>query len=388
MNKRIVILGSSGSIGTQTLDVVDESNNSITVSGLSVYSNITLLLEQVKKYKPLAVCIVNEDKALEFHNIIKNENINIEVLSGAKGLIELAKLSEYDVLVNSVVGIAGLIPTITAIKNKKDIALANKETLVTAGQLINDLVKEYGVKMLPVDSEHSAIFQCLQGNAHNKISKLYLTASGGSFRDKTYDELKNVTVKEALNHPNWSMGKKITIDSATLMNKGLEVIEAKWLFDVEPSQIDVLIHRQSIIHSMVEFEDKSIIAQLGEADMRLPIQYALNYPNRLPNNTTALNPIGLNLTFEKPNTELFPCLQYAYDSLYIGGNMSTIYNSSNEECVQLFLDDKIKFLDIQKLIYNAMDSYVDKVDKSYSIDSIETADKYARNYVLNNYKKI
>ncbi len=388
--KRIIILGSSGSIGTQTLDVVDISkgtNKEIDVVGLSVYSNIEILFEQIKRYKPIAVCVVKEDKALKLMEMIKELDFKVEVFIGSKGLVELAKINEYDILVNSVVGIAGLIPTINAIENKKDIALANKETLVTAGQLIIDLVKKHGVNLLPLDSEHSAIFQGLQGNQHNEIKKIYLTASGGSFRDKTFEELQNVTIEDALNHPNWSMGKKITIDSATLMNKGLEVIEAKWLFDLEPEQIDVVIHRQSIVHSMVEYMDNTLIAELSEPDMRHPIQYALNYPDRLKNNCKPLNPFGLNLTFEPVNNKLFPCLSYAYESLKHGGNMSVIYNSANEEAVALFLDGKIKFLDIQKLVYGAMNSFVNFVDKSYNIESIQYADEYARKYVRDNFIK-
>ncbi len=388
--KKIVILGSSGSIGTQTLDIVDISMGTpkeISVAGLSVYSNIEILFEQIKKYKPVAVCVVDEEKAFELLEMTKSLDFNVEVLVGENGLVELAKLDDYDILVNSVVGIAGLIPTINAIEHKKDIALANKETLVTAGQLIIDLVNKHNVKLLPLDSEHSAIFQGLQGNQHNKIKKIYLTASGGSFRDKNFEELQNVTVEDALKHPNWSMGKKITIDSATLMNKGLEVIEAKWLFNLEPEQIDVVIHRQSVIHSMVEYMDNTIIAELSEPDMRHPIQYALNYPDRLENNCKPLNPFGLNLTFEPVNNELFPCLSYAYDALNYGGNMTTVYNSANEEAVALFLSKQIKFLDIQKLVYGAMNSFVNLVNKNYNINSIQYADKFARDFVKKNYNK-
>lgn len=384
--KKIIILGSTGSIGKQTLDIVSQQDD-LCVSGLSVNKNIDLLFEQIIKFNPKVVCVVDYDKGNTLKNRLKENNIKTEVLLGEDGLVELSKYDDYDVLLNSVVGIAGLMPTIAAIKNKKDIALANKETLVTAGQLIIDLVKEHKVSLLPVDSEHSAIFQCLQGNKEKQVDKIILTASGGAFRDKTKEELKKVTVKDALNHPNWSMGQKITIDSATLMNKGLEVIEAKWLFDKDAKDIDVVVHRQSIVHSMVQFQDNSVIAQLGTSDMRLPIQYALNYPNRYKNNSEPLNFFGLNLTFEEPKYDLFPCLTYAYDTLKIGGNMGVVYNSANEACVELFLQEKINYLDIQTLIYEAMNAFVGKVDKSYSIESIIFADKFARDFVHKNYKK-
>ncbi len=389
--KKILILGSSGSIGTQVLDVVDNSKTSdmvIEVAGLSVDSSIDIIFQQIKKYNPKAVCVVNEKASASLKDKLKDNNINIDVFTGKDGLVNLVKFCEYDILVNSVVGIAGLIPTIEAIKLKKDIALANKETLVTAGKLIMDMVKEYNVKLLPLDSEHSAIFQSLQGNEHNEIKKIILTASGGSFRDKTLEELQSVTIEDALKHPNWAMGRKITIDSATLMNKGLEVIEAKWLFDLEPSQIAVAIHRQSIVHSLVEYMDNSLIAELSEPDMRHPIQYALNYPHRLTNTCKPLNLIGLNLSFEEVNNDLFPCLSYAYEALNYGGNMCVIYNSANEEAVDLFLNGKIKFLDIQKLVYGAMESFKNNSANDVTLENILFADEFARKYVKDKFEKI
>ncbi|MFV0519022.1 MAG: 1-deoxy-D-xylulose-5-phosphate reductoisomerase [Lachnospirales bacterium] len=386
--KKILILGSSGSIGTQTLDVVDNSKNSnmqIEVRGLSVFNNVNLLFLQILKYKPKAVCVIDEGAYFSLKEKLKANNINITVFLGNDGLVELVKAVDYDVLVNSVVGIVGLIPTIEAIKLKKDIALANKETLVAGGELIMNMVKEYGVKLLPLDSEHSAIFQGLQGNKQNKIKKIHLTASGGSFRDKSLSELENVTIEDALKHPNWSMGKKITIDSATLMNKGLEVIEAKWLFDLKPEQIDVVIHRQSIVHSLVEYMDNTLIAELSEPDMRHPIQYALNYPYRLENNCKSLNLLNLNLSFEPVKNDIFPCLSYAYDSLNYGGNMCVVYNSANEEAVSLFLEGKIKFLDIQKMVYGALMSFTSKNINEVTLENILYADFFARKFVIDKF---
>ncbi len=385
--KKISILGSTGSIGTQTLEVVENLKN-IEVIALTTNTNIDLLMQQVVKFTPKLVCVMNEQKAREFEDLAKKNNLNIEVLTGLEGLITVATLSEVNLVINSVVGNIGLVPTLKAIEHKKDVALANKETLVTAGKIVMKQVKENGLNLYPIDSEHSAILQCLQGNSHNKIEKIILTASGGSFRDKTLEELENVTLEEALNHPNWSMGKKITIDSATLMNKGLEIIEAKWLFDVDVDDIDVVIHRQSIIHSMVQYEDGSIIAQMGEPDMKLPIQYAIMYPDRVKNNFKRFNFFENNtLTFEKPDTKRFPCLQYAYDSLKEGGIIPTIYNSSNEACVDLFLNGRIKFNDIHKIIYNAIDNYTNSNVKDFNIDDILHYDKLAREFVYKNYGK-
>lgn len=374
MAKNISILGSTGSIGTQTLDVVREIGG-INVLAMSANNNIELFEKQVREFKPKIVCVMNEKKALELKNNISD--LNIEVLSGMDGLIEVATYCDSDTVVNSVVGNIGLRPTVFAIKSGKNIALANKETLVTSGELVMALLKENNVKMYPVDSEHSAIFQSLQGNDGNKISKILLTASGGPFR--TYENLENVTIDDALKHPNWSMGKKITVDSATLMNKGLEVIEAKWLFDVELEQIEVLVHPQSVIHSMVEYEDGAVIAQLGEPDMKVPIQYALTYPKRIKNSFPKINFFEKNnLTFEKPNTELFPCLSLAFNAIKTGGTMPTVMNAANEIAVAKFINREIGFMDIPKLIEKTMSAY--NVIYNYSLDDVLQADDWAREY--------
>ncbi len=385
--KNISVLGSTGSIGTQTLEVVENLKN-INVVGLTTNTNIELLFQQIIKFTPEVVCVMDNQKAKILESKLKENNIKVEVLTGESGLITVATLNNVNMVVNSVVGNIGLTPTIKAIENKKDIALANKETLVTAGKIVMDKVKENNVKLYPIDSEHSAILQCLQGNKHNEVEKIILTASGGSFRDKTLEELENVTLEEALNHPNWSMGKKITIDSATLMNKGLEVIEAKWLFDMDINNIDVVVHRQSIIHSMVQYQDGSIIAQMGLPDMKLPIQYAIMYPERVKNNFERFDFFKhTNLTFEKPDTKRFPCLQYAYDSIKAEGIIPTIYNSSNEACVDLFLKGRIKFNDIHKIIYNAIESYSNENKKTYTLEDVLQYDKLARQFVYEKYDK-
>lgn len=381
MLKKISILGSTGSIGTQTLEVVKSLGN-IKVEGLSTNENIDLLEEQIKVYKPKKVAVKNE----KFAYILKHRlNNDVEVLSGMDGLIEIATLSDIDIVVTSVVGNVGLLPTLKAIQAGKDIALANKETLVTAGKLIMSEASRYGINIYPVDSEHSAIFQSLQGNYQNKINKIYLTASGGPFRKKTLNMLKEVTVEDALNHPNWTMGKKITIDSATMMNKGLEVIEAKWLFDVKLEQIKILVHPQSIIHSMIEYEDGAVIAQLGEADMKIPIQYALTYPDRIKNNFPKINFFEKNkLEFEEADIKKFPCINLAYEAMKIGGDMPAVLNSANEAAVEMFLNNKIKFLDIPKLIEFAMSAYTVKCE--YTLEDLEQADIFARQIVHNKSK--
>lgn len=362
--KKISILGSTGSIGTQTLEIVEKSND-IEVVGLTANKSIDKLLEQIIKFKPKVVAVMDEKKAKELKELV---NINIRVLSGIDGLIEVACLEETDIVVTAVVGMIGLKPTIEAIKAGKDIALANKETLVTAGELIMSLAKEYGVRILPVDSEHSAIFQSLQGEEHRAIEDIILTASGGPFRGMTKNELGKISVEHALKHPNWSMGNKITIDSASLMNKGLEVIEAKWLFDVSDKQIKVVVHPQSIIHSMVAFSDSSVIAQLGLPDMKLPIQYALYYPERNENTFNRLNLAQIGqLTFEEPDLETFTCLRLAYDALRIGGTMPTVLNAANENAVNKFLKKEIEFLEIPKII----DFCMSKHDIIYTM-SLET----------------
>lgn len=379
MAKNISILGSTGSIGTQTLEVVRNLKN-ISVLGLTANENIDLLEKQIYEFKPLKAAVMNEKKAEILRKRLKP--CNVKVLSGLDGLMEVSEIENMDTLVTSVVGNIGLLPTLNAIKKGKDIALANKETLVSAGKLVMEEAKNNNINIFPVDSEHSAIFQCIQGNIHNKINRILLTASGGPFKGKTLDELKNVTVKDALNHPNWSMGKKITIDSATMMNKGLEVIEAKWLFNVDVSKIEVLIHSQSIVHSAVEFEDGAVIAQMGEPDMKIPIQYALTYPNRLKSSSPKIDFANRNcLTFEKPDTNVFKCLSLAYNAINIGGTMPAVLNSANEIAVKKFLNNKISFLDIGKLIEITMNAY--NVKRDYNLDTLIEADKWAREFTEN-----
>ncbi len=381
--KKITILGSTGSIGTQTLDVVDNINAK--VLGLTANNNIDLLEQQVLKYNPEFVAVMDKEKAAELRQRLGKK---VDVLEGMEGIIEVAKNKDADIMLNSLVGDVGLRPTVEAIRCGIDIALANKETLVTGGQYITDLVKKHNVQLLPVDSEHSAIFQCLQGSNEKELRKILLTASGGPFRTKTREELDNVTLEQALKHPNWSMGRKISIDSATLANKGLEVIEAKWLFNVEPKQIEVLVHPQSIVHSMVEFCDCSIIAQLGEPDMRLPIQYALTYPNRVHSTFENTNFIGKSLTFEEPNLENFKALKYAFDTLEAGGLMSAVFNSANEVAVDYFLNKKIKFMDISNIIYNTLDAYSSKNILNYTLEDIFEADRVARDFATEFAKKV
>ena len=355
--KHISILGSTGSIGTQTLDVV-RKNGDIAVEALAAGRNIGLLYEQIKEFHPKLVCVFEETKAKELEEILKKEENPTEVVTGMDGLLACATISGAQMVVTAFVGMIGIRPTMEAIKAGKDIALANKETLVTAGHIIMPMAKEYGVSILPVDSEHSAIFQSLQGNAGNKFSRILLTASGGPFRGKTKEELKHVQVEDALKHPNWTMGRKITIDSSTLVNKGLEVIEAKWLFDAEASQIEVIVHPQSIIHSMIEYEDGAVIAQLGTPDMKLPIQYALYYPERKGPTSKKLNFYQLkSLDFYEPDRETFPALSMAYDALSVGGSMPTVYNAANEWAVAAFLDKKITYTDIVALIEMQMQKH-------------------------------
>lgn len=378
MVNSLSILGSTGSIGTQTLDVADKLN--LKVSALTASTNIKLLEEQVRKYKPELAVVFNEEKAKEFKDNIKDTNTR--VLSGMDGLIEAATLENADLVVNSVVGMVGLKPTLAAANAKKDIAFANKETLVTGGKLVCDAVKKNGVKLLPVDSEHSAIFQCLQGMPEKKmLKKLILTASGGPFFGKTVEDLKNVTVDEALNHPNWSMGAKITIDSATMMNKGLEIIEAKWLFDVQPENIDVVVHRESIIHSLIEYVDNSVIAQLGLPDMRIPIQYAITYPERYesPVGELSLAQIG-KMTFFEPDYDTFKCLRACKKALSLGGVTTAIANGANEEANRLFREGIITFLEIGDLVMGAIDNIGNF--EPLCVDDVLKADKLAREYVL------
>ncbi len=354
MAQKISILGSTGSIGTQTLDIVSQNPDDLQVVAMSCGSNLDLFEKQIRKYRPAIVSVGREELAADLKGRILDLD-DMEIFYGMEGLIAVATCDEADTVVTAVVGMVGVQPTIAAIKAGKDIALANKETLVTAGHIIMPLAKEKGVSILPVDSEHSAIFQSLNGERHNKISKILLTASGGPFRGRTLDELENVRLEDALKHPNWSMGAKITIDSATMINKGLEVMEAKWLFDVNLNQVEVVVHPQSILHSAVEFMDGAVIGQMGTPDMRLPILYALFYPNR---KTLYAEPLDLfkigTLTFEKPDLETFYGLSLAYDAMDAGGNMPTVFNAANERAVAKFLKGKIKFLQIPEIVSEAM----------------------------------
>lgn len=371
--KNISILGSTGSIGTQALDII-RVNKDMKVVALAAGSNIKVLEEQAREFSPKLVCVFNEDKAKELAENIKD--LDVKVVAGMDGLVKTATINEAEIVLTAVVGMIGIRPTIEAIKAKKDIALANKETLVTAGHIIMPLAKECGVRILPVDSEHSAIFQSLQGNKHSQVSKIILTASGGPFRGKTIDELKDVKVEDALKHPNWSMGQKITIDSATMVNKGLEVIEAKWLFDISFDNIEVVIQPQSLIHSMVEYADGGIMAQLGTPDMKLPIAYAFYYPDRKPLAGERVNFFDIaNISFFKPDEETFKGFRLAYKAGRIGGTMPTIYNAANELAVSKFLNREIKFLDIADLIESAMENH--KVTENPSFEQILEAEKEA-----------
>lgn len=377
MINTISILGSTGSIGTQTLDVVDMLG--LKVSALTAASNVELLEKQIRKYKPGLAVMFNEDKAKELRLRVKDTGT--KVLGGMDGLCEAASLQDAELVLNSVVGMVGLKPTMAAIEAKKDIALANKETLVAGGDLVTDAVKRNGVKLLPVDSEHSAIFQCLQGKPDNKaLKKLILTASGGPFFGKAYDELKDVTVEQALNHPNWSMGAKITIDSASMMNKGLEIIEAARLFDVSGDDIDVVVHRESIIHSLIEYTDNSVIAQLGVPDMRIPIQYAITYPSRFESPVTELDLAKIGtLTFFEPDYETFKCLNACKTALKMGGAATAVANGANEEANMLFRNGRIKFLEIGELVSGAVKDVENFTPRS--VEDVIEADRLARQYV-------
>ena len=376
--KKIAILGSTGSIGTQTLDVVREHSDELQVVALAAGSNKERLKEQIKEFHPKLVSLSDEKKAQELKEELAGEQV--EVVCGMEGLIEVAGADSADVVVTAVVGMMGILPTMEAIKKGKDIALANKETLVTAGHLIIPMAKEYGVSILPVDSEHSAIFQCLHGERENKIAKLLITASGGPFLGKTRDELKDVTVEDALKHPNWSMGRKITIDSATLVNKGLEVIEARWLFDVMPEDIEVVVQPQSIIHSMVEFEDGAIKAQLGTADMRLPIQYALYYPERryLAGDRLDFSKLAGIIT-SKPDRETFKGLDFAYQAIKTGGSMPTVLNAANECAVAKLLHKDIKFLQIYDIIEACMGEH--KTIANPTLEEIRETERWVYDYI-------
>lgn len=369
----ISILGSTGSIGTQTLDIV-RNNPDMKIISLTAAKNVQLMEQQVREFKPELVCMTDEKAASDLK--IRISDTNTRVVSGTDGLCEAAVCDKTNIVVTAVVGISGLLPTISAIKAGKDIALANKETMVTAGHIVTTLAKEYGIKIYPVDSEHSAIFQSMQGQSKD-INKIILTASGGPFFGKTKNELENITPAQALKHPNWDMGAKVTIDSATLVNKGLEVMEAHWLFDVDYDNIEVLVHRQSVVHSMVEYVDGGVIAQLGIPDMHLPIQYALTYPRRrnIPGNTLDFMKYP-SLTFAKPDRDTFPALDLAFNAGRSGGVIPAVFNGADEVAVKMFLDGKIKFTEIPELIEKAMSDA--PVIKSPTLDDIIEADKYSR----------
>ncbi len=380
LKKQIAILGSTGSIGKQTLDVISRFPKDFTAAYLTANNNVDLLLEQVRTHAPKGVVVLDEKS---YGQVKKELAGKTEVLCGEEGLLDIVQRNDVDVVVSALVGFAGLQPTIKAIQAKKTIALANKETLVVAGEIMIPLVEQYGINLLPVDSEHSAIFQCLVGELPNKIQRIILTASGGPFRTKSKDELRNVTIEQALNHPNWRMGNKITIDSATLMNKGLEVIEAHWLFGVPAERIDVVIHPQSIIHSMVEFIDGSVKAQLGVPDMKIPIQYALTYPSRSPSTFERVDfPKLGEMTFSEPDTERFPCLQLAYDALRTGGTLPAVMNAANEIAVAKFLRGKITFLDIPNMISATMEKHSSTANPT--LEEIVEADRWARQLIMDN----
>ncbi|WP_418750441.1 1-deoxy-D-xylulose-5-phosphate reductoisomerase [Frisingicoccus sp.] len=376
--KKISLLGSTGSIGTQTLDVVRRYRENFQVTALAAATNIDRLEEQIREFRPKMAAVFDADKALELKR--RMEDLPVEVVSGMEGLMAAATEESADIVLTAVVGMIGIRPTIAAIEAGKDIALANKETLVTAGHLIMPLAAAKGVKILPVDSEHSAIFQSMQGENPRQIHKILLTASGGPFRGKTREALKNVRVEDALKHPNWVMGRKITIDSATMVNKGLEVMEARWLFDVNLDQIQVVVHPESVIHSMVEYEDSAVIGQLGTPDMRLPIQYALFYPDRKPLGGEWLDLFKLGaMHFEAPDPEVFRGLKLAYEAMEAGGSMPTVFNAANERAVAKFLDRKIGFLDIPEIIGEAMEKHT--AIKNPDLDAILETEKATYEFI-------
>lgn len=382
--KNISILGVTGSIGTQALDVIREKQNEINLVGITGHKNYNKLLDIIKEFKPKYIGITDEECYEKILAYSKKSNLKAEIFCGSEALEKIATLEEVDTVLTSVVGIVGLKPTVKAIEAKKNIALANKETLVVAGDIVKAKAKEHGVEIIPVDSEHGAIFQCLLGNKKDEVSKIILTASGGPFRGKKRSDLMDITPAEALKHPKWNMGKKISIDSSTLVNKGLEVIEAHFLFDLDYDNIEVVVHPQSVIHSMVEYVDGSIIAQLGSTDMRLPIQYALTYPFRKKRVANSLSFKEVKeLTFEEPDLNTFKCLALAYEAGRLGGNMTAIYNGANEIAVELFLNEKIRYLQIEEIIEECMNNF-DHV-KNPTLDEVLLIDKLVREYVIKKY---
>ncbi len=381
--KAITILGSTGSIGTQTLDIVTHHPDKFRVVGLAAGRNIKLLAEQIRTFKPEIVATSYEDKLPELKDAIADIPNPPQILVGREGVAEVDRYGDSETVVTGIVGCAGLLPTIAAIEAGKDIALANKETLIAGAPVVLPLVEKHGVKLLPADSEHSAIFQCLQGVPNGGLRRIILTASGGSFRDLPVEKLATVTVQDALKHPNWSMGQKITIDSATLMNKGLEVIEAHYLFGLDYDRIDIVIHPQSIIHSLIEVQDTSVIAQLGWPDMRLPLLYALSYPERIYTDWEQLDLVKAgNFTFREPDHKKYPCMKLAYAVGKAGGLMPAVLNAANEQAVALFLAEKIEFLDIPRLIENVCDRFTTQNTQYPSLEDILEADQWARRTVL------
>jgi 1-deoxy-D-xylulose-5-phosphate reductoisomerase len=379
--KRITLLGSTGSIGTQTLDIVAEYPEKFQVVGMTAGGNIELFTQQIRKFQPEIVAIASETKLAELKEAIADLAVKPIMLAGAEGVETVAAYGDSEAVVTGIVGCAGLLPTIAAIKAGKNIALANKETLIAGGEVVVPLVKKHGVKLLPADSEHSAIFQCLQGVPEGGLRRIILTASGGAFRDRPTEELASVTVADALKHPNWAMGKKITIDSATLMNKGLEVIEAHYLFGVDYDKIEIVIHPQSIIHSLIELEDTSVLAQLGIPDMRLPLLYSLSYPDRIPTQWERLDLVKCGtLTFRAPDHQKYPCMELAYAAGRAGGTMPAVLNAANEQVVELFLQERVRYVQIADLIKHVCDRH--NLISKPELEDILEADKWARNAVL------
>ncbi|MEO0757041.1 MAG: 1-deoxy-D-xylulose-5-phosphate reductoisomerase [Cyanobacteria bacterium J06648_16] len=377
--KAITLLGSTGSIGTQTLDIVQKHPDQFRLVGIAAGRNATLLAEQVREFKPEIVAICDESKLAELKAAIADVDPQPQVLAGEAGVVEVARYGDAEAVVTGIVGCAGLMPTLAAIEAGKDIALANKETLIAGGPAVLPLVEKHGVKLLPADSEHSAIFQCLQGVPEGGLRRILLTASGGAFRDWPVEKLAEVTVADAIKHPNWSMGRKITVDSATLMNKGLEVIEAHYLFGQDYDHIDIVIHPQSIIHSMIELQDTSVLAQLGWPDMRLPLLYALSWPERIYTELEPWNPVKSgDLTFREPDHDKYPCMDLAYAAGRAGGTMTAVLNAANEQAVALFLDEQIHFLDIPKVIERVCDRNRDHLIAQPTLQDIIDADQWAR----------
>ncbi len=381
--KAITLLGSTGSIGTQTLDIVCQHPDQFRIVGLATRNNVELLAQQIRQFRPQVAAICNPDLLPTLKEAISDLDEQPILLSGEEGVVEVARYGDAEAVVTGIVGCAGLLPTLAAIQAGKDIALANKETLIAGGPVVLPLVQAHGVKLLPADSEHSAIFQCLQGVPPGGLRRILLTASGGAFRDLPVEQLVNVTVADALKHPNWSMGRKITIDSATLMNKGLEVIEAHYLFGVDYDQIEIVIHPQSIIHSLIELQDTSVLAQLGWADMRLPLLYALSYPERIATHWERLDLVKAgNLTFREPDHHKYPCMQLAYAAGRAGGTMPAVLNAANEQAVALFLEEQITFLDIPRLIETVCDRHQAQHQTNPNLEDILAADRWARQAVL------